>query len=170
MTKAEVRAITLSKLALDDQDILLDVGAGTGSISIECAYFAKEVYALERNPDGIFLIEENKKHFNLDNVHVIEGYAPEAIPKKPFTKAVVGGTGGQMAEVINHLTSMDVKIIVINTITVENTYKGLEALKANGYGAEVVQVSIAKSKGIGGVTMMMGQNPIFILTGEKNED
>jgi len=169
MTKEEVRVISISKLDLDHNDTVLDIGAGTGSISIECARVLDgNVYAIERNPDAIKLLHLNKEKFEVSNYHIIEGIAPDHLPDADVNKVIIGGSGGKMAQIIESLQRYDVKNIVINTITIENTYKALELLKLHNYNdIEVTTVNISKSKMVGPVTMMMGNNPINIITGAK---
>lgn len=170
MTKEEVRVITISKLSLTSDDLVLDIGAGTGSLSIEAARVCKSVYALERKKEALELIHLNAIKFKCDNLHVIDAYAPEGLPDQAITKVVIGGSGGKMKEIFDALDRYDLKQVVVNTITLENTTKALEMLKLKGYDTEVVSVNISKSKSVGSVTMMMAHNPINIITGVKNED
>ena len=81
MTKSEIRVITLSKLQLYEDSIVLDVGAGTGSISIECALMVPngKVYAVEANSEGIDLIYKNMEKFQVNNLLPIHGMAPDAM-------------------------------------------------------------------------------------------
>lgn len=169
MTKYEVRVVTLSKLDLNDQDIILDIGAGSGSMTIECARLTDQVvYAIESNPLAQELIEDNLKKFNVTNVTLLKGLAPEVFPQAPISKVIIGGTRGQMDPIFSRLEAYPVKKVVINTITIENTYKALEALKAYGYkNIEVTQIGVSRSYPVGSVTMMKAENPIQIITGEK---
>ena len=85
MTKAEIRAMVMVKAGIRPEDRVADIGAGTGSISIEAALAASkgEVYSIERNPEGIRLIEENAEKFGLKNIHTIKGVAPAAMDGLP---------------------------------------------------------------------------------------
>lgn len=169
MTKEEVRVITLSKMNLDVKDKILDIGAGTGSLSIECARVIDgSVYAIERNPEAIKLLNLNKEKFEVNNYQIIEGLAPENLPDDEINKVIIGGSGGQMAKIFEAIEKYPIEMVVINTITIENTYKALELLKQYGYKeVEVTAVNISKSKMVGSVTMMMANNPINIITGAK---
>ncbi len=172
MTKEDVRILTIAKLEIKEDDIIMDIGAGTGSLSIEAAINSKnKVYAIERKEDALELIYENKKKFKVDNLEIIKGYAPDALPDDQITKIMIGGSGGKMHEIFDYIERYPLRKVVVNTITFENTTKAIEAFKKHNYkNIEVVTANIAKSRMVGPVTMMMGQNPINIITGEKFED
>ncbi len=167
MTKEEVRVITLSKLDLNDEDILLDIGAGTGSLCIEGSMFCNKAYGIERKKEALELIKLNKEKFGCNNLTIINGLAPEGLPEDLVTKVIIGGSGGKMAEIFDALQRYAIKKIVVNTITLENTTKAIEQLKKYNYNYEVVTVNISKSRQVGPMTMMMAHNPINIITGEK---
>jgi len=170
MTKEEVRVITLSKLNLCESDILLDIGAGTGSLCIEGSMYCKRAYGIERKDQAVELIHRNIGRFKCDNLQVIRALAPEGLPDDQVNKIIIGGSGGKMHEIFDAISKYPIETIVINTITLENTTRAIQALKAHDYDYEVVSVNISKSKQVGDVTMMMGQNPINIITGVKNEN
>ena len=101
MTKQLVRAAVLAKLGVTADDVCWDIGAGTGGVSVELALQAAEVWAVERNPEGIALIEENRRAFGAYNLHVVEGAAPEALDALPTPDVVfIGGSGGAMAAIV----------------------------------------------------------------------
>ncbi len=173
MTKEEVRVITISKLRLRNTDIVADIGAGTGSISIESALVANKgkVYAVEKNEEGIQLINENISIFGVNNIDVIEGVAPEVLFQiGKVDKVILGGTGGNIIGIFEWVTH-NLKPrgrIVVNAITIENLYKSLELMKSGEFdNIEVTSVSIAKGKAIGSLTMMESQNQIYIVSADK---
>lgn len=170
MTKSEVRAVTVSKLKLYEGLKVLDIGAGTGSVSIEMAIKGCFVTSIERNPDGIELINANKDLFELDNINVIDGLAPQDLPNELFDRVFIGGSGGKLDEVFNYLSNNLNKegIIVANTITIENTSKLLAVMKEYKYeDIEAVQVNVSRSKKVGPYHMMMAENPITIISARK---
>ena len=170
MTKSEVRAVTISKLRLKPGLHALDIGAGTGSVSIEMAHQGCNVVAIERNPEGIWLINENKKKFGLD-IEVMEGNAPiDLIDKKDFDRVFIGGSGGNLLEIFTYLSSAlkDGGILVANTITIENTGIIMDLLKEHNYQKiEMISMNISRSKKLGDVHLMMAENPINIISAEK---
>lgn len=173
MTKEEVRAITISKLRLRNTDVIADIGAGTGSISIEAALVANEgkVYAVEKNKEGVQLINENISIFDVNNIDVIEGVAPDVLSQiGKVDKVILGGTGGNIISIFEWVTH-NLKPggrIVSNAITIENLYKSLELMKSGEFdNMEVTSVSIAKGRAIGSLTMMESQNQIYIVSADK---
>lgn len=169
MTKEEVRTVSLSKLRLTEDSICYDVGAGTGSLSIEMALRAHQgkVWAIEKKEDAVELIRQNKVKFAADNLEIIEGLAPEALVDLPApTHAFIGGSSGNLKEIVKLLIEKNPQVrIVINCITLETVSEALETAKEFGFEEnEIVQLSAARSKAIGRYHMMMGENPIYIIT------
>lgn len=169
MTKSEVRSISLSKLQLQPDSVVYDVGAGTGSVSIEMALQASEgmVYAIEKNQTAVELIEKNKRVFRTANIQVIEGLAPEAMEALPVpTHAFIGGSSGNLREIMECLLKKNPECrIVINTIALESIAETLDCVKALPVtDVDIAGVSVAKSKTLGRYHMMMGQNPVYIIS------
>lgn len=174
MTKEEVRSISLAKLRLMRDSICYDVGAGTGSVSVEMALRASQgkVYAIEKKADAVSLLAENKTKFALEHLEIIEGVAPEAMKElEAPTHAFIGGSSGNLLEILELLLEKNEKVrMVINCITLETVSEALEAIKKLGLAyTDIVQVSVAKSKSIGRYHMMMGENPIYIITCGKED-
>lgn len=169
MTKEEVRSISVSKLRLTRDAVVYDVGAGTGSVSVECARIAQRgsVYAIERKEDAIALMEENKCKFGASNLNIVPGNAPEALRELPTpTHAFIGGSGGNLKEIIGLLLEKNPAVrIVINCITLETVIETMELLKElNPEDLDICCANIAKSKSLAGYHMMMGQNPVYIVS------
>ena len=169
MTKEEVRTVSLSKLCLTEDSVCYDVGAGTGSLSIEMALRAHQgkVWAVEKKEDAVELIRQNKVKFAADNLEIIEGLAPEALTDLPApTHAFIGGSSGNLKEIVKLLIEKNPQVrIVINCITLETVSEALETAKEFGFEEnEIVQLNASRSKAIGRYHMMMGENPIYIIT------
>lgn len=169
MTKEEVRTVSLSKLRLSEDSVCYDVGAGTGSVSVEMALRAwmGQVYAIEKKEDALALLKENKKKFAVDNLAIIPGVAPEVMTELPApTHAFIGGSSGNMQDIINLLLEKNPKVrIVINCITLETVTEAMNAIRDFGLeDVDIVQLAAARSKSIGRYHMMMGENPIYIIS------
>jgi precorrin-6Y C5,15-methyltransferase (decarboxylating) len=169
MTKEEIRILSVAKLRLREDSIIYDVGAGTGSVSVECARLATSgtVYAIEKNPEGIALIRENSRKLRVSNVIPIEGLAPQALDElPPPTHAFIGGSSGNMREIIEVLRSKNPEVrIVINTIALESIAEVMQILpQIQAQDADIVQVSAAKSRVLGRYHMMTAQNPVYIIS------
>lgn len=168
MTKNEVRAISLAKMDLRPDDIVYDIGAGTGSVAVEAALLVPRghVYGIERKAEGCELIAKNQEKFGLTNLTVIHGTAPECLAGLPVPDRVfIGGSGGELHAVLDLMIARNPAItIVINCITLETIAQVMEYLTAKAVMAEIIQVQISRAEPLGGYHAMKGQNPIFIIT------
>ncbi|MCC8106863.1 MAG: precorrin-6A reductase [Clostridiales bacterium] len=169
MTKEEIRALSVAKLRLKEDSVVYDIGAGTGSVSIECALLctAGKVYAIERNPDGTELIQRNSYDFGVANLSIIEGTAPEALLELPApTHAFIGGSSGNMREIIDVLLQKNPSVrIVINTVTLESIAEVMDLIRELQLAdADVVQISAAKSRALGNYHLMTAHNPVYIVS------
>ena len=167
MTKEEVRSVSLSKLRLTEDAVVYDVGAGTGSVSVEAALLAwrGRVYAIERKEEGCSLIRENCRRLAASNVEVIAGSAPEALVTLPApTHVFIGGSGGTMGETVRCILQKNpLARVVINAIALETLSQVLALSRELPLSnLEVVQIAAARTKEIGGYHMMNGGNPVFI--------
>ena len=171
MTKMEVRTVSVAKLELTENSVLYDVGAGTGSVSVECAGLSDsvKVYAIEKNPEAVELLHENCKKFALTNVKIIAGTAPEALEDLPApTHVFIGGSSGKMEEVIALCLKKNPETrFVVNLITPESLAAVLEAVKTLPVTEpDLLTLTAARSKKVGSSHLMMGQNPVWIVTFE----
>lgn len=169
MTKCEVRSISLSKLGLTRDAVVWDVGAGTGSVSIEAALQAAEgeVYAIEKKAEAAELLYQNKRKFGADNLTIVEGLAPEALFGLPApSHAFIGGSSGNLREIMEILLARNPRVrVVINAIALETVAEAVECLKTLPVcDTDIVSVSIGKAKKAGSYHMMMGQNPVYIIS------
>ena len=169
MTKCEVRSISLSKLRLTCDAVVWDVGAGTGSVSVEAALQAAdgEVYAIEKKEEAVKLLKENKRKFGADNLTVVQGFAPEALLELPVpSHAFIGGSSGNLKEILEILFARNPRVrIVINAIALETVAEAVECLKTLPVcDTDIVSVSVGKAKEVGSYHMMMGQNPVYIIS------
>lgn len=151
MTKQEVRAISVAKLMLREDDILIDVGAGTGTIGIEAATYLKKgkVYAIEKEEKGLDTIRKNAEKFKLDNYVLIHGKAPDVIPKIKYDAMFIGGSTGNLESIIENFIDYGKEgaRLVINCITLETQAKAIEVLKNKNFkDIEIVNISVSRAK------------------------
>ena len=175
MTKEEVRTVSLSKMHLKKDSIVYDIGAGTGSVSVEAACLTEngQVYAIETKEEAVELIRENGRKFGTDNLTVVPGMAPEALKELPAPDvAFIGGSKGHLKEILDVIASKNPKArVVLNAITLETVMEALECLKNRTYMEdEIVQVQVSKSRNIGRYHMMTGQNPVYVISFTLDEE
>lgn len=169
MTKQEVRAAALAKLGAAGGKVLYDVGAGTGSVSVELALLAgqAQVYAIECEEDAVELIKHNRERFGCENLNVIWGKAPEAIKELPAPDAAfIGGTKGNLPEILSVLFEKNPSVrIVVTAILLETALQACESLEAfTSKPAEIMQLQVSRSKKAGKSHMLCANNPIFLIS------
>ena len=172
MTKAEVRSISVSKLALCSDSVVWDIGAGTGSISVECALSAckGKVFAIEKEADAVELINQNRLKFKADNLIIVQGCAPDVLKDLPApTHAFIGGSCGNLRGILNVLLDKNPDVrIVMNTVTLESQTEAFACAKEYGFeNFEAVSVNISHTKKAGAYNMMTAQNPVTVFVMQK---
>jgi hypothetical protein len=174
MTKEEIRILTIAKAQIAHNAVICDVGAGTGSLSIEAARLAPagHVYAIEKNPEGIGLIAENAKRFGVENITVIEGAAPDALAGLPeLDVALIGGSGRKLSDILD-IIGERLRLngrIVANAITMQTVAACLDYFHthADRYTYEAIQVQISRLERVGPYDMAKALNPIYIITAQR---
>ena len=167
MTKSEVRALSVAKLKLSDDSVIYDIGAGTGSVSIEMALVAVNgtVYAIEKEREAADLIEVNKLKFKTPNLQVVRGLAPEAMAELPKpTHAFIGGSSGNLKDIIACLLDKNPEIrIVINSVTIETLEETTQVIKEfDLVEEEITCINVSKARKLGRYHLMTAQNPVYI--------
>ncbi len=168
MTKREIRAVIPSLLRLSPNDICWDIGAGTGSVSIEFALQCRGVWSLERDSEALDLIHRNRAKFHAWNLRVIETAAPAGMEVLPKPDAVfVGGSGGHLTEILRAVKKANPAArICVSAIALETLALASNVLSELGYSVNVTQISISRAKPAGNLNLLMAQNPVFLITGE----
>ncbi|MDD6696222.1 MAG: precorrin-6y C5,15-methyltransferase (decarboxylating) subunit CbiE [Firmicutes bacterium] len=167
MTKEEVRSVSICKLHLTEDAVVYDIGSGTGSVSVEIAALSPrvQVYAMEVNGEAVSLLEENCNQFGLHNVRCIRTKAPDGLEDLPVaTHAFIGGSKGNLREILwtlyrknNHMR------IVVNAVSMETICQMQELLKELPVEQEeILQLSVTKTKQLGGYHMLQAANPVYI--------
>lgn len=167
MTKSEIRALSVAKLKLSKDSIIYDIGAGTGSVSVEMALCAVEgkVFAIEKEDIAADLIETNKRRFLTDNITVVRGLAPDIMADLPCpTHAFIGGSSGNLKEIIACLLEKNPDIrIVINSVTLETVGETMNTIRElNLIEEDTVCVNVSWARKLGKYHLMTAQNPIYI--------
>lgn len=171
MTKSEVRALVISKLGIAPENIVWDIGCGTGSVSLEMALqcYNGAVYAIDNNPAASVLTRRNSVKFHCDNITVKTGSAPDEIADFPAPdKVFIGGSSGNLRGIISAaLNKNSAAGIVVTAVSLETLHEAAEALSENEIEPEITQAAITRTKKIGSHTMLAAENPIFIIKGAK---
>lgn len=194
MTKSEVRAVSLSKLALTPDAVFWDIGAGTGSVAVEAARQLAQmsrkkkktgepaeidasscVYAIERNQEGISLIEKNRKKLvpEYTPFFTVQGTAPEALAHLPApTHVFIGGSGGKLHRIVRHIFTRNPRArLVVNVVTAESLALCIQLTRDFPLSMyEIVQVAVTRLEPVGGYHMQKAQNPVYValLQGREN--
>jgi cobalt-precorrin-6B (C15)-methyltransferase len=170
MTKQEIRILTLAKAMINASDVIIDIGAGTGSLSIEAALLATKgsVYAIEKKAEAISLIKSNIEKFHVNNINVIEGEAPNALKDLPASDVIfIGGSGSHLDAIIEDadLLLKPNGRLIVNCVTIETLHNTLKIMQNKpNYTYETFTVQITRLNQIGQYHMSQALNPISIIT------
>ena len=171
MTKQEVRAAALARLEVRDGQVYWDVGAGTGSVSVELALLAPrgKVYAVECRGEACALIRANRERFAAYNLILAEGRAPQALEALPAPDGVfIGGSGGELLPILQAAVEKNPAVrVCLTAIAVETLGVAAAALTQLGMEPRITQITAARSRPAGGLHLMVGQNPVWIVTGRR---
>ena len=167
MTKMEVRCVILGKMAVSENDVVWDIGAGTGSVSVELAMQARQVWAVERRDEAVELIRENREKFGRWNLRIVQGEAPMDLKELPDPDAVfVGGSGGHLGEILHEVWRRNENArICISATLLETLQESLAAFAEREIEPDIVQIAFTRSEKVGGRHMMRAGNPIYVITG-----
>lgn len=168
ITKREVRAVSLARMALKPDSIVWDIGAGSGSVGLEAARLCSQghVYAIEKNAEDVAIVLANRSSLQVSNYTLRHGRAPDGLESWPDPDAVfIGGSGGELRELITLCLQRlrEGGQLVMNFATLENLATATEALKATETDWDVVQLQAARSKPILNMHRLQAENPIWIV-------
>lgn len=165
MTKEEIRAVIISKLRLRPDNIIWDIGAGTGSISVECARFCPfgKVYAIEYKDTALEILRKNKEFFSLENLEIYEGRAEQIIDNIPYPDCIfIGGSGKEFKNILDKIKKPDKNIrLVMSAVTLETQGEAYALLK-DMPDFNAVQISVSYTKQIGDYNVLNSNHPVMI--------
>ena len=173
ITKREVRAVSLYSLGLRQDSVVWDIGAGTGSVTVEAALISNrgQVYAVERDADSLPLLEANVSRWGSENIHIVAGEAPGVLEGLPSPDSVfVGGSGGNLSAILEHAASRlnPGGTIVVNLAVLDRTQEAYRLLKELGLMTELTQVTSARGKEMAdGAVRLESLNPVFIVSARR---
>ncbi len=173
-TKEEVRALTISKARLKEGFCVIDIGCGTGGLTVEAALqvgYKGRVYAIDEDDEAVKLTARNVEKFDAqDIVKVLKGKAPEALADLPTADVIIiGGTKGLIEMIpVAYAKLKQHGRIVVNAILLETGFNALNAIKKACFKEiDVTQINVSKGKVIDNGTMMLARNPITIISATK---
>ena len=174
MTKRDIRAAVLARLSVRECDVLWDIGAGTGSVSVEMALAAPrgEVYAVECVEEACKLIETNRERFCAWNLSLVQAKAPDGLADLPAPNAVfIGGTRGQLDGILDAALAKNPRVRIVTTaIALESLQRAQESLTARGYELDITQIQVSRARKAGSLHLMIAENPIYLITGEMKAE
>lgn len=174
MTKEEIRMLSISKMNLKSDSKVLDIGSGTGSITVQSAVICSlgKVYSIEKQDEAYNVTQRNIEKFNCNNVELMKSDADTALSylddkSIKFDSIFIGGSSGQLKEIISKCDRLleDAGTLVMNFITLDNAYRAIEMLKKLNYKVDVSLINVSKNKG--NTLMMIALNPIYIIQCSK---
>jgi precorrin-6B C5,15-methyltransferase / cobalt-precorrin-6B C5,C15-methyltransferase len=167
ITKPETRALVLARLGSGSGDLVWDVGAGSGSVAIECARLGAAAVAIERDPESCARIRRNAARHGA-YVQVVEGEAPDALHDLPEPDAVfIGGSGSGFEEIVKLCAVRARRAVVLTLITLERVVPATEILESCGLEVDTTFLQASRVKGIGALHRLAAETPVFVVSGRK---
>lgn len=169
ITKREVRVLSLARLALRPDSVVWDIGAGSGSVSIEAARLALRgrVFAVEKNAEDVEIVRANVEKFGAAHVTVVHARAPEGLDRLPDPDAVfVGGSGGELGEILA-IAAARLRPggrLVVNAVTLDTLHEAVSTFRRLDLEHEAILVSIARSRPLLGMMSFEALNPVYVVT------
>lgn len=167
MTKFIKRNAIVSLLDVSEDDKVLEIGTGTGSVTCQMAAICKEVTTIERDDEAISIAKKNFEKFGLNNIKLIKGKAPEGMDGNQFNKVYIGGSGKNLESIMDKLDENNNFTLIASFIIFDNAYEFKDLLKKKNYkNIDTYMINVSKSEKL---EMMIAENPVIIVRGEKND-
>ncbi|ATD54832.1 precorrin-6Y C5,15-methyltransferase (decarboxylating) subunit CbiT [Clostridium chauvoei] len=176
MTKEDIRALSIFKLELKDDSKVLDIGSGTGSITVQASKISYngQIYSIEKDEEAIEVTKKNIEKFKCENIELFKGEALDILDtlkkqNKKFDSIFIGGSSGSLEKIILDCNELikDCGNIVMNFITIDNAYKAIDLMRSLNYKIDISMVNISKNRGDS--YMMIANNPIYIVKAIRRE-
>ena len=174
ITKTEIRAVSLARLRLMPQQVLWDLGAGSGAVSIEASLLMPggQIWAVEKNPDRIAQILANRDRFGVPHMEVVQAVLPQGLSRLPDPDRVfIGGGGRNLSETIAIVCRRLTKsgVVVVNTVLMDSLHDTVRCLRDQGFTTDVVQVQVSRSQPLGDSDRMQAMNPVWVIQGYRDD-
>lgn len=167
MTKFIKRNAIVSLLDVSEDDKVLEIGTGTGSVTCQMAAICKEVTTIERDDEAISIAKKNFEKFGLNNIKLIKGKAPEGMDGTQFNKVYIGGSGKNLESIMDKLDENNNFTLIASFIIFDNAYEFKDLLKKKNYkNIDTYMINVSKAEKL---EMMIAENPVIIVRGEKND-
>jgi precorrin-6Y C5,15-methyltransferase (decarboxylating) len=167
ITKKETRALVLARLGPGPGNLVWDVGAGSGSVAVECARLGAAAIAIERDPESCERIERNASRHGV-RIRVVQGEAPAALDGLPVPDAVfVGGSGGGFEEIVGLVAGRVLRAVVLTLVGLERVAPAAEILERAGFEVETTLLQASRVKGIGSLHRLVPETPVFVVCGGR---
>ena len=167
MTKFIKRNAIVSLLDVSEDDKVLEIGTGTGSVTCQMAAICKEVTTIERDDEAISIAKKNFEKFGLNNIKLIKGKAPDGMDGTQFNKVYIGGSGKNLESIMDKLDENNNFTLIASFIIFDNAYEFKDLLKKKNYkNIDTYMINVSKA---GKLEMMIAENPVIIVRGEKND-
>ncbi|MDD7338956.1 MAG: rRNA adenine N-6-methyltransferase family protein [Eubacteriales bacterium] len=167
MTKFIKRNAIVSLLDVSEDDKVLEIGTGTGSVTCQMAAICKEVTTIERDDEAISIAKKNFQKFGLNNIKLIKGKAPEGMDGTQFNKVYIGGSGKNLESIMDKLDEKNNFTLIASFIIFDNAYEFKDLLKKKNYkNIDTYMINVSKAEKL---EMMIAENPVIIVRGEKND-
>lgn len=175
ITKSEVRVVALSKLSLERDHIVWDLGAGCGSVAIEASRVVERgrIVAVEQKPERVAHIQENIRRFGVKNVTVVQATLPTGLDRLPRPHRIfIGGGGKTLSTIIDQAASflLEDGLLVVNCVLLENMLEAVKTMEKNGFCVDLVQIQVSRSRKVAEGRMLKSENPVFVITGKKEKE
>ena len=167
VTKAEVRAVALARLGPGPGDLVWDIGAGSGSVAVECARLGAAVIAIDRDPEASRLIAANAERHGV-SVQVVEGAAAALLGSLADPDVVfIGGSGDEFTAILTEASKRAKRAVVVTLASIERIETAKSSLQDSGFEVEVIMLQTSRLRGIGALSGFAAANPVFIVSGRR---